>query len=63
MTGSAFGSIGQRHELAGPDPHRYVMDPEHWSKYFNSLMRIRESGWKKFACGIWDEKNLFRDLG
>ncbi len=26
-------------------------------KYLNSLMRIRDPGWKQFGSGIWDGKN------
>jgi hypothetical protein len=26
-----------------------------WVKYFNSLMRIRDPGWKKFGSGIRDK--------
>jgi hypothetical protein len=25
-------------------------------KYLNSLMRIRDPGWRQFGSGIWDEK-------
>ncbi len=59
-SGSAFGSIGQRHGSAGPDPHRYVMDPEHWSKYCTSNLwcgsGIRDG--KNSHVGSGMEKNL-----
>jgi hypothetical protein len=27
---SESGAISQRHGSADPDPHQYVMDPQHW---------------------------------
>jgi hypothetical protein len=32
---SRSGSISQRHGFADPDPHQYVINPEHW--YFHTL--------------------------
>jgi hypothetical protein len=32
------GFISQRHGSADPDPHRYVMDPQHWNFNFHSLI-------------------------
>jgi hypothetical protein len=29
-SGSAYGSISQRHGSADPDPHQNVVDPQHW---------------------------------
>jgi hypothetical protein len=42
-----------------PDPG-WTIFPRAWKhifglKYFNSLMRIRDPGWKKFGSGIWDK--------
>jgi hypothetical protein len=34
-SGSASGSISQRHGSADPDPHQNVMDLEHWMKRIN----------------------------
>jgi hypothetical protein len=31
-SGSAFGSISQRHGSSDPDPHQNVMDPQHCKK-------------------------------
>jgi hypothetical protein len=30
-SGSASGSISQRHGSADPDPNQNVMDPQHWT--------------------------------
>jgi hypothetical protein len=40
--GSGSGSISQRHGSVDPDPHQYIMDPQHWlvcwtQKYFPVL--------------------------
>jgi hypothetical protein len=39
-SGSASGSISQRHGSADPDPHQNVMDPYHWLK-----LLFLPSGW------------------
>ncbi len=57
-----------------PDPVSRTNNPDHiffGLKYFDSLMRIRDPGWKQFGSGIRDgnnsdlgsgmEKNRFRD--
>ncbi len=41
-----------RHGSADPDPPQNVMDPQHWLKCLNYLMRIREKIW------IRDGKNI-----
>jgi hypothetical protein len=44
IEGTGSGLISQRHGSADPDPdpHQNVMDPQHWLKYLNSLMQIRD---------------------
>jgi hypothetical protein len=36
-SGSASGSISQRHRSADPDPHQNVMDPEHCMKGWKNI--------------------------
>jgi hypothetical protein len=37
------------------------MDPQHWLKYLNSLIRNRDPGWKKFRSGIRDKTSRIRN--
>jgi hypothetical protein len=56
------GSISQRQGSPDPDPHQNVMDPQHWLKYLNSLIRNRDPGWEKFGSGIRDKHPGFATL-
>jgi hypothetical protein len=38
-SGSASGSISQRHGSADPDPHQNVIDPEHCFRCFKALLK------------------------
>jgi hypothetical protein len=38
-SGSASGSISQKHGSADPDPHQNVMDPEHCFRCFKALIK------------------------
>jgi hypothetical protein len=41
-SGSESGSISQRHGSADPDPHKNVMDPQHWcsaNKYSVNMLK------------------------
>jgi hypothetical protein len=33
----------------------------YWMEYLNSLVQIRDLGWRLFGCGIWDPGFGIRD--
>jgi hypothetical protein len=39
-SGSASGSISQRHGSPDPDPHQHVMDPQHCISHYLTECRI-----------------------
>jgi hypothetical protein len=47
-SGSASGSISQRHGSADPDPepdpHKNVMDPQHWCKPISESSKALQNG-------------------
>jgi hypothetical protein len=59
-SGSASGSISQRHGSAdpdpGPDPHQNVMDPQHCSRVSEIFSKMVTNEARKSACGN-DKRN------
>jgi hypothetical protein len=58
--GSGMGKkSGSGSGIRDEQPGSYFLELRNhffWLNYLNSLMRIRDPGWKQFGSGIWDGK-------
>jgi hypothetical protein len=53
IAGSESGSISQRHGSADPDPHKNVMDPQHWVLLLYKVYIVEMNAGAPYSLTYW----------